>query len=82
MHLRLLAQAAGLSEFEQSAVEYASLFHDLGKMGIPDAILLKPGRLTEEEEAIMRAHKPDKEMSRPRRKARRERSKIHVRPWR
>jgi HD-GYP domain-containing protein (c-di-GMP phosphodiesterase class II) len=55
-HARLLAQAAGLSEFEQSAVEYASLFHDLGKMGIPDSILLKPGRLTEEEEAIMRAH--------------------------
>jgi HD-GYP domain-containing protein (c-di-GMP phosphodiesterase class II) len=55
-HARLLAQAAGLSEFEQRAVEYASLFHDLGKLGIPDSILLKPGRLTEEEEAVMRAH--------------------------
>jgi HD-GYP domain-containing protein (c-di-GMP phosphodiesterase class II) len=53
---RLLAQAAGLNEFDQAAVEYASLFHDLGKLGIPDSILLKPGRLTPEEEAIMRAH--------------------------
>jgi HD-GYP domain-containing protein (c-di-GMP phosphodiesterase class II) len=32
------------------------MFHDLGKMGIPDSILLKPGRLTPEEENIMRAH--------------------------
>ena len=55
-HARLLAEAAGLNEFEQRTVEYSSMFHDLGKMGIPDAILLKPGRLTEAEEAIMRAH--------------------------
>lgn len=55
-HARLLAQAAGLSEADQNSVEYASLFHDLGKMGIPDEILLKPGRLTPEEEEIMRAH--------------------------
>ncbi len=56
---RLLAEAAGLNEYEQRVVEYASLFHDLGKMGIPDSILLKPGRLTQDEEAIMRAH-PEK----------------------
>lgn len=53
---RLLAEAAGLSEIEQRVIEYSSMFHDLGKMGIPDTILLKPGRLTPEEEAIMRAH--------------------------
>lgn len=53
---KLLAGAAGLSENEQRVVEYSSMFHDLGKMGIPDSILLKPGRLTPEEEAIMRAH--------------------------
>ena len=41
-HARLLAQAAGLNEHEQNVVEYSSLFHDLGKMGISDAILLKP----------------------------------------
>lgn len=51
-----LAEAAGLNEFEQRVVEYSSMFHDLGKLGIPDSILLKPGRLTDEEEAIMRLH--------------------------
>jgi HD-GYP domain-containing protein (c-di-GMP phosphodiesterase class II) len=53
---RLLAQAAGLDEYQQRIIEFSSLFHDLGKIGIPDSILLKPGRLTESEEAIMRAH--------------------------
>ena len=52
----LLAQSAGLNPMEAQIVEYASMFHDLGKMGIPDSILLKPGRLTEQEEAIMRLH--------------------------
>lgn len=53
---KLLARAAGLSEGEQRRIEFASLFHDLGKMGIPDSILLKPGRLTPQEEEIMRLH--------------------------
>jgi HD-GYP domain-containing protein (c-di-GMP phosphodiesterase class II) len=53
---RLLAEAAGLNEYEQRIVEFSSMFHDLGKMGIPDTILLKPGRLTPREEAIMRSH--------------------------
>jgi len=53
---RLLARAAGLSESEQRLVEYSSMFHDLGKVGIPDAILLKAGKLTAVEEAVMRAH--------------------------
>lgn len=55
-HAKLLAKAAGLTEEDQRIMEYASLFHDLGKIGIPDRILLKPGRLTEKEEAIMREH--------------------------
>jgi HD-GYP domain-containing protein (c-di-GMP phosphodiesterase class II) len=55
-HARMLAQAAGLSEHEQRIIEYSSMFHDLGKMGIPDHILLKPGRLTREEEVVMRDH--------------------------
>lgn len=55
-HSRMLAQAAGLNEYEQKVTEFSSLFHDLGKMGIPDSILLKPGRLSPHEEAIMRAH--------------------------
>lgn len=53
---RMLAHAAGLSEYEQQVVEYASMFHDLGKLGIPDSILLKPGRLSEEEEDVIRQH--------------------------
>ena len=53
---RMLAEAAGLNEYEQRVAEFASMFHDLGKLGIPDAILLKPGRLTKEEEEVMRAH--------------------------
>lgn len=53
---RLLARAAGLNEYQQKIIEYSSLFHDLGKIGIPDRVLLKPGRLTVEEEQIMKAH--------------------------
>ncbi len=53
---KLLAKAAGLSEQDLQIVELASIFHDLGKLGIPDEILLKPGRLTQKEEAIMRTH--------------------------
>lgn len=55
-HASLLAGAAGLTHHDQQVIEYASMFHDLGKMGIPDSILLKPGRLTADEEAVMRAH--------------------------
>lgn len=53
---RLLAEAAGLNEFEQKVIEFSSLFHDLGKLGIPDSILLKPGRLSPDEEEVMREH--------------------------
>lgn len=55
-HAKLLAEAAGLSDYDVRVVEISSLFHDLGKLGIPDLILLKPGRLTAEEAAIMREH--------------------------
>jgi HD-GYP domain-containing protein (c-di-GMP phosphodiesterase class II) len=53
---RLLAKAAGLNEHQQKVIEYSSLFHDLGKIGIPDRVLNKPGRLDAEEEAIIRLH--------------------------
>ncbi|MEK6705853.1 MAG: HD-GYP domain-containing protein [Bdellovibrionota bacterium] len=55
-HARFLAEAAGLNEYQQLVIEFASLFHDLGKIGISDKILLKPGKLTEDEEEIMREH--------------------------
>lgn len=51
-----LSEAVGLNEDEMRIIECASLFHDLGKIGIADSILLKPNRLTAKEEAIMRNH--------------------------
>ncbi|MBF0180974.1 MAG: DUF3369 domain-containing protein [Magnetococcales bacterium] len=53
---RLLAQLAGLSAEECELLRMASPMHDLGKIGIPDAILNKPGKLTPEEWEIMRSH--------------------------
>jgi HD-GYP domain-containing protein (c-di-GMP phosphodiesterase class II) len=53
---RLLAQAAGLNEYEQKVAEFSGLFHDIGKIGISDSILLKPAKLTDEEYKIMQSH--------------------------
>lgn len=53
---RKLAKAMGLNEFEQAVLEFSGLFHDVGKVGVPDDILLKPGRLTLEEVEVMKAH--------------------------
>jgi HD-GYP domain-containing protein (c-di-GMP phosphodiesterase class II) len=55
MTLRL-ARAMGLSEEELVHVKHGALLHDIGKMGIPDHILLKPGALNDEEWEIMRKH--------------------------
>ena len=51
-----LAQAFGMSSAELIHVRRGALLHDIGKMGIPDNILLKPGPLTEEEWVLMRLH--------------------------
>ncbi len=51
-----LAREMGLSEGELVHVRYGALLHDIGKMGIPDGILLKPGPLTEDEWIVMREH--------------------------
>jgi len=51
-----LARAMGVSEAELVQIQRGALLHDIGKMGIPDAILLKPGPLTDEEWEIMRRH--------------------------
>lgn len=53
---RLLAKAAGLSDRDQMIVEFVGLFHDIGKVGVPDYILFKPGKLTEAEMDIMKEH--------------------------
>jgi diguanylate cyclase (GGDEF)-like protein len=45
-----------MSESELYILEIAALLHDIGKLGVPDAILLKPGPLTDEEWKVMGAH--------------------------
>ncbi len=55
MTLRL-ARAMGMGDSELVHVRRGALLHDIGKLGIPDHILLKPGKLTEEEWALMRKH--------------------------
>jgi HD-GYP domain-containing protein (c-di-GMP phosphodiesterase class II) len=51
-----LALAVDVSEAELVHVRRGALLHDIGKMGVPDAILLKPGQLTDEEWVLMRRH--------------------------
>lgn len=51
-----LAQKMGVSEEEQLHMWRGSLLHDMGKLGIPDRILHKPDKLTEDEWVIMRQH--------------------------
>ena len=53
---RLIAAELALSPADQTLILQAAPMHDVGKIGIPDAILLKPGRLTAEEFAIMKTH--------------------------
>lgn len=52
----LLAQEFGCDEDTCYMVELAARIHDIGKIGVPDAILLKPDRLNEAERQIMRTH--------------------------
>jgi putative two-component system response regulator len=52
----LLASRAGEDSARAELVRIASVMHDVGKIGIPDAILLKPGKLTPEERRIMEQH--------------------------
>jgi putative nucleotidyltransferase with HDIG domain len=52
----ILAHAAGLPEADITLLRHASLMHDIGKIGIPDEILQKPGRLTPQEYELMKSH--------------------------
>jgi putative two-component system response regulator len=53
---QLIAKKCGLSAGECEVIFYAAGLHDIGKIGIPDRILLKPGKLTDEEWKIMKTH--------------------------
>jgi len=55
---RMLAQAVGLDEETCERVYLAGLVHDVGKIGVPEAVLTKPGRLTDDEFELIKMH-PD-----------------------
>lgn len=56
LYAQVIALAAGFSPKWAEELLHAAPMHDIGKIGTPDHILLKPGRLTEEEMVIMRQH--------------------------
>jgi putative two-component system response regulator len=56
LYSALLARIAGLDVERAEMIRIASPMHDVGKIGVPDRILLKPGRLTEEERRVMESH--------------------------
>lgn len=53
---RKLGHLLNLPEYELAILEYSGLFHDIGKVGLPDSVLLKPGRLSEDEHKQMKNH--------------------------
>ncbi|RME34398.1 MAG: HD-GYP domain-containing protein, partial [Gammaproteobacteria bacterium] len=57
-YVRLLADAEGLAPAEAATFALGGFLHDLGKIGVPDAVLRKPGALDEAELAVIRTH-PD-----------------------
>jgi two-component system response regulator RpfG len=55
-YARIIAEELGLSEMECEDIEYAAPMHDIGKIGIPDNILLKPGKFVTDEWEVMKQH--------------------------
>ena len=53
---KVIALAYGLSEAQADDLLHAAPMHDIGKIGIPDSIMLKPGKLTDDEFTIMKTH--------------------------
>jgi HD-GYP domain-containing protein (c-di-GMP phosphodiesterase class II) len=51
-----VAEQLGVSEHQLHDIEVAAILHDIGKVGVPDAILNKPGKLTPEERAVIEKH--------------------------
>jgi response regulator RpfG family c-di-GMP phosphodiesterase len=56
MLCEFFARECGMGEREAEALRFAAPLHDMGKLGIPDAVLNKPGAHTPEETAVMRTH--------------------------
>ncbi len=56
MYAAEIAKRMGLSEDEVQNIYYAGLLHDSGKISIPDAVLNKPGKLSDEERALIQNH--------------------------
>lgn len=55
-YVRLLADAAGLDPLTSAQASLGGFLHDLGKVAVPDAILRKPSRLSDDEYAVIRTH--------------------------
>ncbi len=55
-YARLIAEKAGMSETEQDDIYIIGLLHDIGKIGIPDTVLNKTSKLTDEEFAVIKTH--------------------------
>ena len=53
---KLIARAMGMDSNQAERIKHASQMHDVGKVAVPDAILLKPGHLTPKQRAIMEKH--------------------------
>lgn len=56
MYSLILAKALNLDDTTLEEIETAGLLHDIGKIGIPQKILCKPGKLTDEEYEVMKSH--------------------------
>ena len=56
IYSKMLAEKMGMNEFDQERIYYIGLLHDIGKVGIPNSILTKPGRLTVDEYEIVKRH--------------------------
>jgi HD-GYP domain-containing protein (c-di-GMP phosphodiesterase class II) len=52
----MIARQMDLPEAQVRSIEQAALLHDIGKIGVPDALLIKPGRLSEAESEVIRRH--------------------------
>jgi putative two-component system response regulator len=55
-YARLIGQAMGFDNTTLDTLEQAAQLYDIGKIGIPDEVLLKPGKLSEDEFAVMQKH--------------------------